>query len=65
MGDGVFGLGRMRRTISSASRNLKVAFCFCIGICAYKVKVILSLGQIYLHADTRKHKLRDVVDVGV
>jgi len=38
---------------------------FCIGIFVHKVKIILGLGQSYLHADARQQKLQDVADVGV
>jgi len=45
--------------------NFKSRFCFCIGIGAHKVKIVLGLGQSYLHADAREQKLRDVTDVCV
>ena len=38
---------------------------FCIGICIRMVKIVLGLGQSYLHADARQQKLRDVADVCV
>jgi len=65
MGDGVFRAGADEAHDKFGVVKFKSRFYFCIGIRAHKLKIVLNLGQSYLHADTRQQKLRDVTDVGV
>ena len=65
MGDGDFRAGSAASHDQLRVEKFKSRSRFRIGICVHKVKIILGLGQMYLHADTRKQKLCDVADVGV
>ena len=65
MGDGDFRAGSDASHDQLSVEKFKSCSHFCIGMCVHKVKIILDLGQFYLHPDTRELKLRDVADVCV
>jgi len=65
MGDADFRAGPDAAHDQFGVEKFKSRSCFCICMRVHKVKIVLGLGQSYLHADTREQKLRDVADVGV